>query len=143
MKKILLTILLVLFGFVAIAQDYNIKVNRISFFSYPSTICNSNTILLDSTKFNDTFICFVTVKIDLKNKVVVCGEVNGIKTKSTAFDIVSINYDNDLATLDIVGKNKTNVIRFELIDKMLVVSHQENDEIYGWFDRNTLLNKRL
>ena len=135
MKKILITILLVLFGFTASTQDFDIKVNKIRFFSYPATVCQSDPILLDSVKFNESFVCFATVKIDFKNKVIVCGEVNGIKTKSTAFDITSINYDNDWATFDIVGKNKTDIIRFEVISKMLVVSHQENDKIYGWYSR--------
>ena len=139
MKKFLITILLVLFGFTAFTQDYNIKVDRITFFSYPSDIINVENKFIDSIKFNESFVHFATVKIDLKNKLIVCGEINGLKTISTAFDVVSVNNDGG-TTLDIVGKDKTGKIHFKLLNEMLIVSFQKDTTIYGWFDRNIVLD---
>lgn len=136
MKNFLITVLLILLGFVASSQVYDMKINKIRFFSYPANVCKSDVNLIDSVKFNESFVYFATVKIDFRNKIIVCGEVNGIKTKTTVFDLFSINNDdNRWSTFDIIGRNQTGIIRFELFNNMLVVSHQEDDTIYGWFDR--------
>ncbi len=134
MKKFIVVLLLVLFGITASSQDYDIKVNRVCFFTYPANITNVDYLLIDSVKFNETFVNFATIKIDLKNNIIICGEVNGLKTKTTVFDIISVN-DDYWSTLDITGKNKQDIIRFRIIDRMLVVSHIENNTVYGWFDR--------
>ena len=134
MKKLLITLLFVLFGLTVTSQNYDMKINRVCYFSYPANIEYIDYDLIDSAKYNETFVHFATVKIDFTNKLILCGEVTGLKTKTTIFNIVSV-IDDDWTTLNIIGKNEETTIHFQLIGSMLVVSYKSEDMIYGWFDR--------